>query len=416
MDFPTLHAAGWPFRPTVIGMKRLILILALMVSSLGLIAFSAPAMTPADVARSAPTQRPAVCRPEPAVGMPSWVTSGVEMDGRFLVVDVNNRQLVEISTDGIASNLRSALGSFVAGKNVARILQGGKVGAAPPSIVLEFAGGNLLDIDRALVPRRKTEMMTSGRTTGSDKRIVMLHNWTVTGDGKEAFGYADLSIGDPMTAPIAKRRNGFVRFALDGSKSFQIVDESPFPGDQRTMMRLSYPFVASLGSTAYAINQDGNHLDLRRFGGQGDPAFRHMAVFPEELQDELAPMLPSFVSAEEYVRTMKAAETATMPVGLYAWDDALFILSRTYKEGRRHWALSRIDPKADNGGGALVWTVPVPLPTSARHAMAIPGERQWAFLAKGTVLGVQNQITDQILFVNSKSLRVRDQSLRSLCN
>jgi hypothetical protein len=399
-------------------MKRLSAIPALAVSFLGLIAFSAPAMTP-DVVRPAPTQGGPACRMEPAVGMPSWVTSGVEVDGRFLVVDVNNRQLVEISPNGVASNLRSALGNFVAGKNIARIMQGGKSGSAPPPIVLEFPGGNLLDVDRALVPRRKAEMMTAGRTTttkSGNLQIVMLHNWTVTGDGKEVVGYADLSIDDPMTAPIAKRRNGFVRFALDDSNSFQIMDESPFPGDQRTMMRLTYPFVASLGSTAYAINQDGNHLDLRQLGGKGEPLFRPMPVYPEELQGELAPMLPSFVSAEEYVRTMKAAEAATMPVGLYVWDDALFILSRTSKDGRRQWLLSRIDPRADNGRGALLWTVPVPLPASARHAMAIPGERQWAFLAKGSVLGVQNQITDRILFVNSKSLRVRDQSLRSLCN
>jgi hypothetical protein len=179
------------------------------------------------------------------------------------------------------------------------------------------------------------------------------------------------------------------------------------------MMQLTYPLLASLDSTAYVINQEGAHLDLRRIDPD-DSTLHPMSAFPDHLKGrELAPMLPSFVTQEEYVRTMEAAEVATMPVGLYAWKDALFILSRSYKQGQRQWFLSKIDPK---GEGALLWTVPVPVPAhvSTPHMMAIPGETEWVFLAKGKVLGGQNQVTHHVLFVSSD--RLERSRLASLCN
>lgn len=353
-------------------------------------------------ARSAPIAGAAACRYEAAAGIPSWVTSGVFRNEQLLVVDVNKRELVEISRNGVASELQAALGDYVAG-SVLRLRQGAAKDGTRP-IVVEHAGGRLLEIDRSLTPRRKVEMATAGLRSG-ELQLARLLDWIVTGDGKEVVGYADLSVGDPNKGP-ANWRNGFVRFPLDRPESFRLVHTSLFPGDARTSMRLTYPLMASIGSTAYVALVGANEMGLWRFGPQ-DPDLRPMRAFPEQLSGN-GPMLPSFAAVEEFSRTMKAAEEANMPAGLFAWDNALFLLSRTIEQGQRRWYLSKIDPLKDE----LLWTVRVP--GSAHHMMVVPGDREWAFFEKGPVVAPLIQTTHHIRFV--KSAQMRSQSLKSLCN
>ena len=361
-------------------------------------------------ARPAFTGGSAACRTEVAAGVPLWFTTGAEVAGRFLVVDVNRRQLVEISRNGVADELRAAVGDFVAGKDITRIRQGTKIDKAAPPVVLEFAGGRLLEIDNSLTPRRKAGMVGTRDRKSGNIEIGRLHDWILTGDGKEVFGYGDLVIGAiSENPPPAAWRNGYVRFNLGSQESFRVVEESLYPGSVRTMMLLTYSLMASIGPNVYVVYQNGNHLELRR-SGPNDQGLRPMRAFPGHLLGEFAPRLPSFVTSDEYVRTMKAAEAATMPVGLYAWDDALFLLYRTYQQGQRRWYLSKIDPARDE----ILWEAR--LPGASAHMMAIPGEKEWAFLEKGPVLGRQTQITHQIRFVKSDRLKAQSMPSKSLCN
>jgi hypothetical protein len=186
-------------------------------------------------ARSEPASgSSAACRFERAAGMPSWFIAGAEVNGRFLVVDINNRRLVEISRNGVASELRSALAEFVAGKDIRSLRQGARVDGAASPIVIQLAGSKLLEIDGSLTPRGRTEITTADlrgkperavadqKDKNASRQIARLLNWIVTGDGKEVVGYADLSLGDNFqSSPPADWRNGFVRFEVDKPKSFR---------------------------------------------------------------------------------------------------------------------------------------------------------------------------------------------------
>lgn len=385
----------------------------LVMAATGLIIVSSLAAAPAQH----PINRHSACRTEQAVGMPAWVTSGVELNGRFLVVDVIRQRLVEISHSGVADALRSAFGEFVADKGIVRVWQDPEKNG--DSFLAEFDNGRVLDVNRKLVPAGGFEVLTEGRASSGFQIATIFNSTLVQGpnNAAEVFGYADLTEGDPQTAPPSKWWVGFVRVLVARSNShqkedsFELIQKWSFPGDQRTLMKLTYPFVASIGQTVYALSQEGNRLELKALEPGNNNEFRSMGAFPGRLKGELAPMLPSFARIQEYVRTMKVAEESTMPVGLYAWKNELYMLFRTYERtaGRseRRWFISKIDPQHD----VVRWTVQVP--GSSPHMMAIPGNTEWAFLAKGSVVGGATQAIEQVQFVSSEQLK-RDR-LTSLC-
>jgi hypothetical protein len=355
--------------------------------------------------RSGPGKAGGSCRYETAVGFPSWVTSGVWSHDRLLIVDVVNRKLFEVSKNGVAYESQSAIGAYLAGSNITRIRSGapGADRAAAP-ITVEFAGGKLLDLDRSLAPRRRTEMATDTLQSGDGNyKIDVLIDWVPTGDGKQVVGYADI---EGPEEGFRRWRNGFVRFDLENPSRFSIVRERLFPDDARVAMNLTYRLMASIGSMAYVALVD-DQMGLYRFGPT-DQELRPMRAFPAHLDGKLAPLLPSYASPEELPRTMKAVERSTMPAGLYAWENHLFLLSRAVEKGQRTWYLSKIDPERDE----LLWTVPVP--GSAHHMMVIPGDQEWAFLEKGPVVAARNQATRHIRFV--KAEQMRSSSLKRLCS
>lgn len=364
--------------------------------------------------RSAP-KKADVCRYKPAVGFPAWVTSGVWSHGRVLLVDVINRKLFEVSGNGVAYESHSAIGAFLSGSNITRIRSAASRNTETDApVTVEFAGGKLLDLDRSLAPKRRIEMATSTRSSSDGEeeyKIGVLFDWTPTDDGTQVVGYADISKGPEEE--VRSWRNGFVRFDLDSKgkpSSFSIVHERPFPDDVRVAMNLTYPLMASIGSTAYVALVD-DEMGLYRFG-PNDQDLRPMRAFPKHLDGKLAPLLPDFANAEEFPRTMREVERSNMPAGLYAWRGDLFLLSRTVEEGQRRWYLSKIDPGEGETDDELLWTVQVP--GTAHHLMVIPGAEEWAFLEKGRVVAPRNQATHHVLFVNAAQMR--NDSLQSLCN
>jgi len=345
------------------------------------------------------------CRLETAVGLPSWITTGVWNNNQLLVVDVIGRKLVEISRQGMADKVRAAIGEYVAGESVTRIRPGvaGSGGQAQP--LLEFAGGRLLNLDRSLTPRTKIEMPTTELRSG-DRKLINLIDWVLSGDGKQVIGYADLE-GPPQDGRY-RYKNAFVRFSLERPESFSIVHERLFPDDARMAMHLTYPLMASLGSTAYVALIDGQ-MRLWRFGPQDKElqALRLQAL-PEHLRGKLAPILPNTMEWGDFPRIMQDVSQAEIPAGLFAWENALFLLSRRFEKNERQWFLSKIDPIEEG----LLWTVRVP--SSADHLTVIPGPSEWAFLEKGPVADHLSQTTHHIRFVNA--IQLRSLSLKSLCN
>lgn len=345
------------------------------------------------------------CRYETAIGLPGWITTGVWNEERLVVVDVLKRKLVEISPRGLPKGIPSALGAHLEGKSPTRIRLGPPAKDGQSHFVVESVGGKLVEIDRSLAPRRRYEMSTTNLQSGN-RKLTHLIDWVLSGDGKEVLGYADIEATDEEG--VDRWKNAFVRFPLDRPRSFSIVHERPFPDDSRIGMHLTYPLVASIGSTAYVALVD-DRMRLWRFDPQ-DKELRPLSpqAFPVHLRDKLAPIMPSIVGWKGIPDVMEAAAQAEMPAGLFAWRDSLFLLSRRLEKGQRQWFLSKIDPDEEK----LLWTVRVP--SSAHHLTVIPGPNEWAFLEKGPVAAPLNQVTHHIRFVNSAQMR--SQVLRSLCN
>ncbi|HSS48021.1 MAG TPA: hypothetical protein VLX28_03645, partial [Thermoanaerobaculia bacterium] len=150
-------------------------------------------------------------------------------------------------------------------------------------------------------------------------------------------------------------------------------------------------------------------MRLWRFGPE-DKELQPLSLraFPVHLRGKLAPMLPNLMGWKDFPGIMETVAQSEMPAGLFAWDNALFLLSRRFEKNERQWFLSKIDPVKEE----LLWTVRVP--SSADHLTVIPGPIEWAFLEKGPVAAHLNQTTHHIRFVNSAQMRLL--SLKSLCN
>jgi hypothetical protein len=350
-----------------------------------------------------PASNAAVCHLETAVGLPSWITTGVWTD-KLLVVDVIERKLVEISQQGVADKVRSAIGEYLADSSITRIRPGVADSRGQAQPLVEFAGGKLLNLDRSLAPGRKAEALATNLQSG-DRKLINLIDWVLSGDGKDVIGYADLE--GPQEGRY-RWMNAFVRFSLDKPDSFRIIHERPFPDGARMAMHLTYPLMASIGSNAYVALVDGP-MRLWRFGPD-DKELQPLSLraFPAHLRGRIAPMLPSMMVWDDFPGIMETVAQSEMPAGLFAWDNALFLLSRRLEKNERQWFLSKIDPVKEE----LLWTVRVP--GSADHLTVIPGPVEWAFLEKGPVAAHLNQTTHHIRFVSSTQMRLS--SLKSLCN
>jgi len=299
-------------------------------------------------------------------------------------------------------DVRAAIGDYIAGSVVRIRSQNAGNGRSP--IVVELNSRKLLYLDSSMMPRREVDFALD-RLTNFPYRLALLLDWTLTSDGRRVIGYADLYNELDIEISFHNWRNGFIEFDLEDPGSFSIYNERLFPDDMRVAMNVGLPLIASIGRTAYIVRLDRG-MGLWMLNPH-DKELQYMEAFPQHLLGQDAPMLPSFQTLEQFSRTMKVVDQATMPTGLWAWDNALFLLSRTNKKGQPRWYLSKIDPNIDK----VLWTIP--LPGAAQHITVIPGPHEWAFLEK-TRIAPFNETTHHIRFV--KSAHMQSVSLKSLCN
>jgi hypothetical protein len=104
---------------------------------------------------------------------------------------------------------------------------------------------------------------------------------------------------------------------------------------------------------------------------------------------------------------MEQIEGSSLPVGLYAWNDRLYVLSRQPGQGGTEWSLSEIDPGSET-------MVTARLATSAPHLTVVPGPRQWAVLEKAAPIRLGNQPMLSLLLVPAEEIsNLRD---RRICD
>ncbi len=322
----------------------------------------------------------------------SWPTSGIWTGDReaLLVADSLAERVVRISKHG---QVESSLANKIL--NVARPLRSLQV---LPTQIRATDGGFLLEDDsydkivrfdsyfeiedsESLTVRINAPMETSLPLGLSKKKAFYrreaIYGWSPMGRGILAFG--DLEGPQGWTS-------GF--FYFDGGGRQQIFNEFAIDdeiADHNTRSMLAY--VAALGDVGYILVFD-EVLSIGEVRLGQD--IRQLSSFPAEFRKR--PKLENtfrqalkYQAARRATEIFKSYETTTMALGLYAWDNNLYLLAKhaIASNGETAWWLIRVDLEA---GGKEEYRLR--LPTGAAHLTVVPGDDFWALIEKGQVEGI----------------------------
>jgi hypothetical protein len=289
-------------------------------------------------------------------------------------------------------------------------------------IIFRLEDHRLRVLDKDYAPTPNGESFLSGygpegrlpESNVSKTAVTSLWLWQPVEPG-EIVAFSDLSVPPASgTLGTSRERVGFVRFPVSDPENLRVLGEDrdglpydpnslPCPAscDPGTVLRAfnrlgGYDYIAALGKTAFILRMD----DLRIYRQVGDDnKLEPLAVnFAEVTQPgvERPPSLPRLLTKQDYTDAMARLELSTMPTGLYAWGDSLFVTTRIYDGKGTHWTITKIDPNTKKILGTAS------IPTAANHLTIAPGPERWAFIEKGPVEGWhQVQEIPSILFVRA---------------
>jgi len=231
------------------------------------------------------------------------------------------------------------------------------------------------------------------------------HYWQWQALGDQVVAYADIVRGTDRDN-LDNWRGALVRFSLREPSDLTILRlDSLDDRDRRIFFRTGNPYIATLNDTAYILSM-GNRPTLYR-NEKGSARLEELkGLLPGR---DKSPQLPEFKTQEDYVALMAAIEKESMPVGLYGWNDSLYILSRSPGTKGTRWVLTAVDPTRRQITGSLE------LPIKANHVTVVPGPQSWAIIEKGPVRGYGVQDIPRILFIPSAFLRAPLKSNTRVC-
>jgi hypothetical protein len=309
---------------------------------------------------------------------PLWISgaTGIDNGSELLVVDPIRNQLVSYDSQGgsqkvSAPRLKSATEFLPA-----------KIASAEGGFLLEMADGSLVGLDKQLQVTREntlTQKSLAGEHVGS------LYQWTVTGDKLVGFG--------TLTKTGQSYELGFLRAPLQPAGKVEML--KPFANGDFYL--LGYSYLATLGDDVYFVLMD-KHPAIYRVT-PGSTKVEKLKSFPDEYQ-----VLPDFRSPP--ARGPKSAparfaelETFSMPVGLYAQNGMLYLLTRQPAGmGATAWWLFKIDPRKDAILGRTK------LPTTANHLTLVPTEGSWFAIERGRVEEKQRQQIQSMVVLPSAAI------------
>jgi hypothetical protein len=255
-------------------------------------------------------------------------------------------------------------------------------------LVLEGEGNRLIVLDKNDNPKTKKSLVPFAFTKGS-KEIAGLHQWIPVGDDIVAF--ADLHGPGPEAWEAA-----LIRFPLVNPGSFKVLQNTSMAptDDERTFYRAGAPYIAAIGNTVYILRMSRT-IGLFK-NERNSSALVSLGAYPTT-QSPLN--VPHPLDSQKFVDMMEAIEHSTMPVGLFAWENSLYVLQRSPRSpsssGTR-WTMASVSPENGEITGVAE------LPIHADHVTVIPGPEKWAFLEKGPVEAFGLQDIPRVLFVPAR--------------
>ncbi len=325
------------------------------------------------------TSSHSICREVELTQKPGWTVSGAWLGKQLVLVDALDRTLLRYSARGdslgpIQNPLEGTL------KNMRPIT--GKLRGS--DLILEVSDG-FLTLDNGRRPTLSKKVVYADGIEGH-QTIGGIWQWEPASNDIVAF--ADLQ------GPGREEWTGaLVRFPLDNPSHLTVLKRVAVRDDERTFFRTAFPYIATLGDTAYVLSME-NRMGLFKNPSGSDQLFPLRSFAPGPT---LSPFIPHLSTKDDFVTLMSIIEKSTLPVGLYAWDKYLYILSRSPSGEGTRWTLSKIDPQDDYLGS-------VELPTNAHHLTVVPGHT-WAFVEKGSVLGYGLQDIPTALLIPDQTLQ-----------
>ena len=332
------------------------------------------------------------CVVSPAPAGPLWSVSAAQTaGGDLLLVDTPRERILRLSkVSGDWAPLGGPLGRTVEGSWPAALHPAGG------GMLLELAAPEhrIVRLDGDLRPGPGIEVLD--RRSAGGERIRSTWIWEAAGDG-EIVACSDLSrrARDGSEEPVAT--TAFLRVPLGDPAAFVSLYRAPLEAPLRLACRLGLPLIASLESTAFVLAPAGDGEPVRIYRhAPGEPA-RALAAFPAAF--ERWPDLPVEVCRERYAALWRRIEGATMPVGLFGWEGALYLLARQPAGEGTAWSLVKIDPAADRVLGAMR------LDSRAPDLLVAPGRDSWAVVEKGPALALGDQELLRVIHLPADRLR-----------
>jgi len=336
---------------------------------------------------------------------PGWVSSGAWMKSGAELVVVDARAGKVLSFDPqekgfVAQPLTQALQR----SSPLRITSD----STARNLFIEFERGRfaVLDPRRAFPIHWKNLFGSSpgNQVSQETRRLDSLYLWAPVNMDILAYAAIKKDVGGSAESWL----EGFVQFPIENPRQFQMLGAGNREAS-KIFYRLGHPLISSLRDTGYLLFLDSGFPGLyrnRKGAGELEPMDALDVLYKSGKKAN--PLLPRFIRPEDFPAVMRAVERSSMPVGLYGWDDSLYMIFRSPRGGGgTKWVMFKIDPEADRIVASFE------IPTQASHLTVVPGPKEWAFIEKGPVRGYRNQDVNGILFVATS--RIQTAAGEGLC-
>lgn len=331
---------------------------------------------------------PSTCRRVPLEGVElRWVSSGAWVGESLILADPATSRLVEIGPRAEPRSHRAL------GQGPLEYLRPAQIEPLPEGYLLQDGNSHLLQLNRDLRPQQAMELGAASSRDG--KRVGGLFNWTLDESG-ELFAYASIQRADDEWWA------GMVRLGVDPVEERVRIEpllRVPTESRESVFYRMIYQYVATLGERGFLLSM-GERPAIVLLGAEP----RRLDAFPADLRRRTE--LPPIEGPQSVPVLLAAVEAASLPVGLYGWQDRLYLLGRRPAESTgTEWTLTVIDPERDRIERTLR------LPTGASHLVVVPGDTQWALVEKGPARALSDQEVRSALLLPASWLSATDSPL-----
>ena len=322
---------------------------------------------------------------------PEWTTTGAWSAGgdELMLADASKGTILRYSERGrFLGPIPDPFRSYLEPLSPTTL----KAMPASDGSLIAVDGGRLLELDSGYRPLATfAQDSAPARVTSGSLHLGGPQLWEPV--GKDIIEFA--GIGRGKRDGTEAYSFGFVRYPVGNSAAWYLLKECGPYDRVTTFYRIGYQYMAAIGDTAYVVAMENPPTILRN--EKGEHEFTALRATLPGLEKQ--PDLLAFTAKGELAPIMAAVEQYTMPVGLYSWENRLFLVARFAQRDGTRWEIWQLDPQ----NGEILSKARIP--TTANHITVIPGPKSWAIVEKGPVTGWLTEDIKTALFIPSSAFQ-----------